>query len=162
METNKNLQAFIDIIEHAINASKELQQLLNQEMHLLASRKFDELSTILTKKVNIIDQLENLEKDRSNLLTNEGYSADVQGTKSFLNDNKDNKKLTKSWKDLMDLIKECQIINQSNGMVVSKNQTQIQQVMQIITGGQNKGYSNTYNNKGKQSFSSQGRDISKA
>ena len=162
MERNQNTQAFIDVLNHAISASETLRDLLNQEMQLLASREFDNLSTVLTNKVNIIDQLEDLENQRSKILIAQGYSADVDGTKSFLADNESNQDLTNSWKKLMDLVKECQIINQSNGMVVSKNQAQIQQAMQIISGGQNKGSSDTYNNKGVQSYSSSGRDLSKA
>ncbi|THB72481.1 MAG: flagellar protein FlgN [Gammaproteobacteria bacterium] len=162
METKINRQAFIDLLNHAISASEELRQLLKKEMQLLASREFDNLSTVLTHKVTIIDQLEELESQRSNFLINAGYSADVEGTQSFLADNKDNNELTNSWKELMDLVKECQVINQSNGMVVSKNQAQIQHAMQIITGGQNKGSSDTYNKNGVQSFSSSGRDLSKA
>ena len=162
METNNNNQAFIKVLNRAISASEELRTLLKTEMQLLASREFDNLSTVLTQKVNIIDLLEELEVQRSNLLASLGYSTDIDGTKSFLADNESDAELTTSWKKLMDLVKECQIINQSNGMVVSKNQAQIQQAMQIISGGQNKGSSDTYNNKGVQSYSATGRDLSKA
>ncbi len=162
MDINKNIQAFIDLLNNAIRASEELRQLLNTEMQLLASREFDNLSTILTQKTNIIDQLEKLELQRSELLAKVGFTTDIDGTKAFLEDNKDNIELTNSWKSLMDLIKECQIINQSNGIVVSKNQAQIQQAMKIITGGQNAGNSDTYNSKGIQKYSSTGRDLSKA
>ena len=162
MEKKNDIQAFIDLLNNAISASEKLRELLKKEMQLLASREFDNLSEVLTQKTNIIDQLEKLETQRSELLVSMGYSNDVEGTKSFLANNKESNELSRSWKDLMDLIKECQIINQSNGMVVSKNQNQIQQAMQIITGGQNNRGGDTYNNKGVQNYSSSSRDLSKA
>lgn len=161
MNTDNKIQAFIKLLQDATSASTDLQKLLKQEMQLLASRKFEDLNEVLTQKMEIIDQLESQDKKRSELLSSAGYSADETGTKNFLSDNK-SQELTSAWQELMEIIKECQIINQSNGMVVSKNQAHIKQAMNIITGGNNSGTNDTYNNKGVQSYSSSRRDISKA
>lgn len=161
MNTDNKIQAFIKLLQDATSASIDLQKLLRQEMLLLASRKFEDLNEVLTKKMNIIDQLEEQDKKRSEFLSSVGYSADESGTKKFLSDNND-QKLTLAWQELMVIIKECQVINQSNGMVVSKNQTHIKQAMNIITGGNNSSTNDTYNKKGIQSYNSSRRDISKA
>ncbi len=161
MNTDNKIQDFIKLLQDATYASTELQELLKLEMQLLASRKFEDLNEVLTKKMKIIDQLENQDKMRSEFLSSAGYTADEVGTKKFLSDHK-NDELAEAWQKLMDIIKECQVINQSNGMVVSKNQAHIKQAMNIITGGNNSGSNDTYNNKGVQSYSSSRRDISKA
>ncbi len=161
MNTDNKIQGFIKLLQDATYASTNLQELLKLEMQLLASRKFEDLNEVLTKKMKIIDQLENQDKMRSEFLSSAGYTADEVGTKKFLSDN-ESSELAEAWQKLMDIIKECQVINQSNGMVVSKNQAHIKQAMNIITGGNNSGSNDTYNNKGVQSYSSSRRDISKA
>lgn len=136
------MTALLSLLKNIQQHSQLLINCLKQEKQALTDNQLDKLIQIASEKQMLLDQLNQLDKQRAASSTNENFN-------DFIADS-DNQPLIKQWDLTRQSISECQQRNEINGRLINKR-SQINQDILSILSGRNEQADETYNSKGNQS-----------
>ena len=147
MITIKNLQALTQLLLKQTSLAQNLLDKLTDEHKVLSSNDTDSLDHIVEEKQALMQQLETGMTTINHALSEQGFSADISGLDSLLQQLPENTPLHRQWHKLQKLAKQCQEKNMVNGGIVSLKQRHIRQALDILTGNQSS--KNTYDKQGE-------------
>ncbi|MCF6280867.1 MAG: flagellar protein FlgN [Candidatus Polarisedimenticolaceae bacterium] len=147
MITIENLQALTQLLLKQTSLAQNLLDKLTDEHEVLSLNDSDLLDRIVEHKQALMKQLEAGMTTITHALSEQGYSADISGLDSLLQQLPENTPLHRQWHKLQELAKQCQEKNMVNGGIVSLKQRHIRQALDILTGTQSS--KNTYDKQGE-------------
>lgn len=147
MITIKNLQALTQLLTKQTSLAQKLLDKLTDEHEVLSSNDSDSLDRVVEQKQVLMQQLETGMTTINHALSEQGFSADISGLDSLLQQLPENTPLHRQWHKLQELAKQCQEKNMVNGGIVCLKQRHIRQALDILTGNQSS--KNTYDKQGE-------------
>lgn len=127
---------------------KQLLNALNSEHQALSKNNFQSIDIIAKEKIVLMEQLEDLNKERLDLLNAAGFDASTESVEEFLK--KTNSPRTplvqSSWKEISNLTDKCEKQNDINGIVIENNRQHTENALSILQGKQQS--TELYTNKG--------------
>jgi flagellar biosynthesis/type III secretory pathway chaperone len=124
--------------------TQNLLDILNSERELLTARNYEALSTALTDKSLLVNQLEKRSAERQTFLKAAGFDSE----KSLLAvAERDHPDIARTWNELAALWENCQHENQVNDQIVRRTRIVVQRVLDILHGQPDLG--KTYNPRGE-------------
>ena len=158
MTTMQDLWAKIDqALRQDIDVTVSLQKLLTQEQKALEQRDYSTFNQLLSKKQELLSQLELHAQQRQQQLQQAGFADDSSAL-----DNADQQapRTAKLWRTLVEQWQKCQQHNEVNAHIAQRTRQVVSQVMDLIRGQSSN--SRTYNAQGATKSFSSGRTISSA
>jgi flagella synthesis protein FlgN len=135
-----NIREVHALIAQDIQTAEELCELLAEEHQALKDHKQSELNELLTKKQQLMTALGSSSTTRNNWLAAEALSegANNKGTQDslwagFLS-RIGGPKLIEQWHLLEEKINQCKSLNETNGIIISRGQKTMKQLLNIIRG----------------------------
>jgi len=135
------MTALLSLLKNIQQHSQQLVNCLKQEKLALNKNQLDKLNEISSEKQVLLDQLNQLDKQRAANSTNENFNDFIA--------NSNNQPLIEQWDLTRQSISECQQLNEINGRLINKR-SQINQDILSILSGRNEQADETYNSKGSQ------------
>ena len=133
MATPLNPKTVNQLITGDIEACKALIALLEREQQALKERNPDELGVILEEKIphlNLLEQSAQARTQWSQCTTPEEASAAWLSMLDELN----NSDIKERWQELKDLLKQCQVKNEVNSKMLTRNQKVFGRLLDIMRG----------------------------
>jgi flagellar biosynthesis/type III secretory pathway chaperone len=134
------------ILNDEFKLMHDLKQLLELEQSILIENEADKLANTLQEKNKLITEINLLEKQRIQYLSQLGHSNDAAGMQAFL-DQQGTSNLPEAWHQLIGISSEAQELNRNNGMLISRQLNRNQQALNILR--KNDPHSNTYGADGQ-------------
>jgi len=156
-KTATDWQALFGILSDDKKTTELLITALKTERDLLTSRNYEALTTALTDKSLLIQQLEKRSNARQKFLKDSGFESEKE-----LLDAADQEQpiVANAWRELATLWQNCQIENQVNDQIVRRTRVVIQRLLEIMHGQPDLG--KTYNVKGESHKGYSGKAIASA
>lgn len=107
--------------------------ILKQEQEALKSGKSDPLAEINGKKINLVDQLNQLGANRSQLTGLPGLTSDQASMTTWLAQHPQEKKSATLWQVLIDLAREAKELHELNGQLISIHLKQTSDALAVLT-----------------------------
>ncbi|MHB1240787.1 MAG: flagella synthesis protein FlgN [Gammaproteobacteria bacterium] len=152
--------ALARLLQEQLEAASRLNALLDQEQNALTQVDPTTVETLTVDKQQHLEQLEDWERRRLQLLASAGYAPGNPGMTAFLHANDPDGVLSAKWEELLTLVRACRDRNRRNGGILEMSRIRIQQALDILR-GQLPGGSG-YGPKGKPLGHNQRRSIAKA
>lgn len=115
-------------------AARSLLQLLQQEQDRLIAAKIDGLAELTEEKAKIVARMTELATMRHSALAAAGFEPKESGMKAWL-EKIASKTISKSWSDLLSLMRHAKEINRTNGMLINKHLARNQVALNVLHGG---------------------------
>ena len=121
-----------DIAEHL----SQLRHTLESEYAALTENNLEHIVQLANDKNRLFEFLEDLEKERHELLLAAGLDFDSNGIMAYLQRNKAQTKddSTAVWRQIETLTKQCRKQNQINGIILEKNRRRTEKALAILKG----------------------------
>lgn len=121
-----------DIAEHLL----QLSQTLENENAALIDNDLDRIVQATNDKNRLFEILEDLEKERHELLLAAGLDLDSSGIMAYLQrePSRANNKTTAIWQQIETLTRQCRKQNQVNGIILEKNRRRTEKALAILKG----------------------------
>ncbi|NLY16954.1 MAG: flagellar protein FlgN [Gammaproteobacteria bacterium] len=121
-------------LETDIETCTRLTELLEQEFVALNERRLDELQALLADKQPLLESLAQHASQRSQILLEQGQSADADGFAALASQSPLRERLQDAHQRLHGLMEKCQTANLRNGRLIRTNQVSIGKALNIIRG----------------------------
>jgi len=147
---NQETQKLSNLLNQETKLSAYLLSLMLEEQKALEQGLIDELQLITSKKSNCLDQIEQVSRNRAQLLlTLSSATTTVERLNNYIYGLPPSQRnsLDKSVTDLETELEKCRHQNSVNGMVITMSQRNVQRNLNIIKG--NEQQSVTYTQKGQ-------------
>lgn len=108
-----------------------LLDLMKQEQQCLVSADIDGLNALTPQKADLTNQLALLANERHQALGAAGFAAEETGMQAWLDGANDNT-AADAWRRLLDLVREAKELNRVNGMLVNKQMTHNQNLINAM------------------------------
>ncbi|RJG20408.1 flagella synthesis protein FlgN [Massilia cavernae] len=108
-----------------------LLELMKQEQQCLIGADIDGLNAITPQKADLMNQLAIKANQRHQALGAAGHAASEAGMQSLV-DSLDNPAATAAWNKLLDLTREAKELNRVNGMLINKQMTHNQNLINAM------------------------------
>lgn len=115
-------------------ALEELRECLIKERECLEKRELDPMQVLIERKIQLIDQISQQSKFRSQVLSKLNLPQNAAGWSQFLNRHPLTKPLESEWQSVVNAYEECQLLNQINGKLVARSQKTFGHIMNLIRG----------------------------
>jgi flagellar biosynthesis/type III secretory pathway chaperone len=155
--SNDNIQRLNKLLTLLSEKATLLLSVISEESTALSSATPEKLEPILLEKNEITSSLNKLEQHRVTLLQQMGFKSNEM--ESCLQQT-NQPKLNKKWQQFLDIITECQKKNEENGAIITLQNKQNQQLINILQGFSGK--NQTYNKSGNTNQKKSGRIIGSA
>ena len=135
MLATQTINALSTLIESAVEQTKELYHLLENEQQALLSEDHEALENLIEQKLRVSQSLDHVEIQRQEIMANAGQSTDNAFMPRFLLANQANsefKPLLMSWGNLMAWLKKSASQNQLNGILLEKQRQHVQRALNIL------------------------------
>lgn len=131
--------------------SSYLNQLLNaliSEREALSENNIQSIESIAKEKIILMQQLEDLDKERRNLLEQAGIDLSANSIKDIFNNNSSPRAplIRNIWEQISKLTRDCEQQNNINGIIIEKNKQHTENALSILQGKQQG--TELYSNKG--------------
>lgn len=130
------LQQLQSTLQAELKSASQLLNLLNDERSALTETNADIMNDMTAKKQPLIISLEQLGRQRENILQAAGFSSGKEGLEAFIENQPEQYSI--SLNSLVNLLKEtaqaCKDNNQINGGIVNVNRQHLQKAMNILRG----------------------------
>lgn len=147
------------LIETETERASALLELLQRERGLIAEDA-EALEQAAGNKQALVQELEQLHRQRSTLLAQAGFADGHQGMRQCIDQWDADGNLAAGWERLMDRVRQCRDANQANGAMVEVNRRGVSQALGILR-GQVPG-SSTYGPGGRPADGESSRPLAKA
>ncbi len=151
---NSTSQKMFSLLQEIASYLEQLQQALKNEYQALSDNNMPAIETIAREKTVLMDSLEDLDKERRNILSSAGLNLRATGIEDFLqNDNSGQAaELKTTWTKIADLTRQCEKQNNINGIIIENNKQHTENALSILQGKQ----------QGTELYSRQGKSIKTA
>ncbi|MGS2717507.1 flagella synthesis protein FlgN [Eionea flava] len=130
----QSLEAMKIMVKKDQLISQQLMNLLEQERRLLKQKNYDSLNELLTKKNPLIDQLKNHADIRRQWLQSLYKVADESYWREFV-ESFGLPELSQQWHDVNETIEKCKLLNDTNGLLITRGQKTYEQLIFLLKGG---------------------------
>lgn len=140
MDKNNKVEILAAHLAQEITWIKELNSALEEEKKALASREFDKLVDLATKKQEFTDNLEQSAKERMELIGDSNTQSPSDFLKLLLEQcsESDASLITALNRELADQLTRCSELNTVNGQVIATNISTRQEIVNILSGNKGK------------------------
>jgi len=137
------------LLEDIRSYLEQLFNALESEYTALSDNDIQAIQSIAKEKVILMEQLEDLNKERRILLEEAGLNLSSNGIDDFFNSKTlpKNPKLQKLWSSISSLTKQCEKQNNINGIIIENNKRHTKDALSILQGKQKS--TELYTNKGQ-------------
>lgn len=125
----------LEALQQELSALERFVALLQQEQDALVAGNVDALLALSQDKLGKAEQLNALGKQRVTRLQQAGYSGDSAGMTAWLDDKPAIQQQT--WERLLELAREAQRLNQTNGKLIQTHLQHNQQALNTLLGAAN-------------------------
>lgn len=120
MSMAKNLTHFIYELETEVNTLRTFIDILRKEQQALIEGKIEEIDFFASDKSRLIDELIQLDDQRTQYLKKQGLIIEKNNINNWLIGQSSNQPIIgKLWNDLLELAEIAQKLNQANGLIIS-------------------------------------------
>jgi flagella synthesis protein FlgN len=153
--------AFASLIKAELNGFGDFQQLLQQEQGVLIKGDVDQLLQLAARKSELIEKLAELSTQRIRLITAAHCENSASGIATFLDAINAPPATRDMWRKLLELAREVDQINRSNGTLIDTRLRHNQQTLSVLQSAANPSAS-LYGPNGQISSAASGRRLDKA
>lgn len=114
----------IDVLDEQIRSAQAMLNALELELHALRENDAERLNAAGADKARLVETLEHLEHERRDLTR--ALSIELSTV--------DDVDAAEKWRELLDLIAECQRRNQQNGGLVKARREQVLSALKVLKG----------------------------
>ena len=126
----------------------------------ISEGQLDDLQQSLNHPDLAIDEIENLERQRQQLLADSGFEADRGGlAKCIAWCDDDSGRLAELYRQLLENLYQLRHSIQVNSLLVNRGQERVRRSIGVLTGAGNSGFARTYGDRGQTIDPSTRRDI---
>jgi flagella synthesis protein FlgN len=158
---HKSDTAFAVLIKAELDGFQEFHQLLLQEQGALIKGDTDQLLRLASQKSELIEKLAGLGAQRHGLITTAGGTNNASGITAYLDAIKAQASTRERWGKLLDLAREVDQLNSSNGILIDTRLRHNQQALSALHSAANPAAS-LYGPDGQISAATSGRRFDKA
>lgn len=126
---NEIARATNDVIARQFEVAQSLLAALEQERTALAALDTEAVDAAGTDKVARLEEMEELESERRALIEVDDFDAATP------DDADPDNPLGATWTRLLELLKRCRLLNESNGALVAQQRRHVQQALTLLSGG---------------------------
>ncbi len=126
-------EALQQIITQQIQYLQQIQPLMQEEREAISQADVDSLNQILEKKQPLIIHLQQLDKQREQLLICEGMQPDAETFRQLIAQS-DNTSLKQQWQQLLELLKRCKHENEVNGRLIFMKKHNVDALLKVLLG----------------------------
>ncbi len=126
------------LLEDITNYLEQLFHALENEYQALSDNDTQAIESIAQEKTMLMEQLEDLNKERRTLLEAAGLNLNTSGVDDFLNSSTipDKPKLKTLWGNISSLSKQCDKQNNINGIIIENNRRHTENALSVLQGKQ--------------------------
>lgn len=149
MQNTAMTSKIIPLLEDIANYLEQLFRALENEYKALSDNDIQAIQAVAEEKVLLMEQLEDLNKERRALLEAAGLNLATTGADDFLNSSKitNSPKLKTLWSNISNLSKQCDKQNNINGIIIDNNKRHTENALSVLQGKQQT--TELYSNKGQ-------------
>ncbi len=147
------------MINKDYDISQKLLAILNNETASIRERDFEAVKSILLNKASLLDQLKNHADIRKQWLISLHKVADEENWQQLIQ-SFDNPEVVETWSKVNQTIKDCQSINNVNGVLISRSQKTHGRLIHLLKG--NSPSNELYNANGNKQASRAYSTVAKA
>lgn len=136
MERTDCRQRLGEILVREIECAAAFVQVLNAEKTALAGRDPGALETAVEAKQRCAEELQELDRQRVELLKSAGFSPDRAGVESCIQWCDADDSLSPRWQRLLALLEQCRDLNLANGNLLELNRHHAERALAILRGQQ--------------------------
>lgn len=152
---------FAALIRAEFDGFQEFLQLLQQEQGALIKGNADQLLQLAARKSGLTEKLTGLSAQRISCITAAGCENSASGIAAYLGAIKAQAATRELWGKLLDLAREADRINRSNGILIDTRLRHNQQTLSVLQSAANPAAS-LYGPDGQISGTASGRRLDKA
>ena len=150
-----------DTIRHLLNsqlaAATALRDVLAREYDILRQPTPDGLDTLLPEKQAALNALANADQDLREALGDQADTADIEQAMTRLDASG---ALVRSWRQLAEVLRECETRNQTNGSLVELSRQHVELALNVLRG--ETPATSTYGSNGQTQRAARSRSIAEA
>lgn len=131
-----SFQQLYSVLQAEHRTSTALLELLTAERDALMTSEMDTMAEMTANKQPLVEQLEQLGRQREAILQAEGFSSGKDGLEAFIanQNSEDAHKLNELLQQLRVTAKACHDNNQINGGIVNVNRQHLHRAMSVLRG----------------------------
>lgn len=152
---------FAALIKAELDGFQEFRQLLQQEQAALIKGDVDQLLQLAAHKSEQIEKLTGLSAQRNRHISEAGCENSASGVAAYIDTIKAQTTTRELWGKLLDMARETDQINRSNGILIDTRLRHNQQTLSVLQSAANPGAS-LYGPNGQISSAASGRRLDKA
>ncbi len=152
---------FAALLQAEFGGFQEFHQLLQEEQGALIKGDVDQLLQLADHKAELIERLSGLSAQRSHHMNAAGCKNSAPGIAAYLDAINARSETRERWSKLLDLVREVDQINRSNGILINTRLSHNQQALSVLKNAANPG-ANLYGPDGQISSAASGRRLDKA
>ena len=122
------------LLTQEVQCSEALLACINAEREALSTRDSDALQCTTTDKLEYTRQLESLEREREQLLHQQGFNIDAEGLKQCAMTLPRSNVLIALWKQVLKNISDCRTGNLTNGSILESSRQHVEQALCLLRG----------------------------
>ena len=123
--------ALTEVLTQEVEAVARFIALLENEQDELRAGRVDALETIVAAKTPLVQQLNQLAEERSQLVTAAGYTADRTGVEALLA-SRSSAELNRAWEQLQTQARQAQQLNELNGQLIAQRLQSTSGALQVL------------------------------
>jgi flagella synthesis protein FlgN len=152
---------FTALVKAELAGFKEFHQLLQQEQGALIKGDVDQLLRLADHKSGLVEKLAELNDQRSHHMNSVGCENSAPGIAAYFDAIKAQTATRELWGELLNLVREVDQVNRSNGILINTRLLHNQQALSVLKSAANPGAS-LYGPDGQISSAASGRRLDKA
>jgi flagella synthesis protein FlgN len=131
---NTSAQRLDTLLTQAVREACLLESALERESNALAERDVEALNQVVAEKQQLVQTLERVTREQSELLRKAGFDTDAAGMSACLKSWDEEGLMVPVWQRLQTVMGRCKRLNQINGGVVETQRQQVDQAIHILRG----------------------------
>lgn len=136
MQAEGTQHALQSVLQQEATCSEQLLDTLDAERTALVQRDIAALESVVQKKIEYSQKLEELDRQRADILSGLGFGSDQDSIKRCFDALPQTEQLTHLWQRVLDNISKCQTGNLTNGGILEAGRQQVDQALRILRGQQ--------------------------
>ena len=137
MQAESAQQSLEDVLTREVQCTECLLVCLEAERSALIERDLQALEMTIQDKIKHTRQLEQLDQQRQNLVSELGFATDADGLQRCFDSLPRTDALKHLWQQILANIEACQSGNLTNGGILESSRQHIEQALRILRGQSN-------------------------
>lgn len=129
-----NPQLVGTMLQHDLDAARELISLLGTERELLETRQHDALPALIEQKNTHLHLLDHHAGERHAVLQNLGLKASAEGWETLLQRDPALATHLPLWQEVKEAVSECKRLNDINGKLINRSQQTLVRLLDLVRG----------------------------